>query len=227
MATSGPREVPPDLAGELGELYGVEQDLEATKDYCERLRRELSDFASADWTLVYALSEAAVVRYVRCFTKGIRLSLDPEYLTPTGREVHSWFLNLRNKHIAHSVNEFENWSVVVHVVEAPDPAAVHHVSMGAGRIGGLSLDLVESLFALCDTALEHLRPRIERLRLSVEEAVLSRPIDEVYSWRQPAPFPPSTGLHVARDRSQRKKRKSPNPAAQPDGQRTDVHWPHG
>lgn len=217
MATSGPREIPADLAGELGELYGVEQDLEATKDYCERLRRELSDFTSADWTLVYALSEAAVVRYARCFTNGTRVNLDPSLLGPNAREVHNWLWNLRNKHVAHSVNEFESWSVIVHVVEPPDPAAVHHVSMGAGRVGGLSPDLVESLLSLCDITLEHLRPRIERLRASVEEAVLSRPIDEVYSWRQPAPFPPSTGLDVARDRSQRKRRKPPNPAAQPDG----------
>jgi len=217
MATSGPREVPAALAGELGELYGVEQDLEAVRTYCERLLREFDDFASADWTLLSALSEAAVIRYARCFTSGGRVNLDPAILGPKAREAHNWLWDLRNKHIAHSVNEFEHWSVIVHVVEPPDPPMVQHVSMGTGRVGGLPPDMVESLLALCDIVLEHLKLRIERLRVSVEEAVLSRPMDEVYSWSLPAIFPPSRGLDVAQNRLQRRRGgrpETPNPADQ-------------
>ena len=206
MATSGPREVPPALAGELGELYGVEQDLEAAKNYCERLKRELSDFASADWVLVEALSEAAIIRYARCFTTGSRINLDPALLEPEARKVHDWFWNLRSKHIAHSVNEFENWSVTVHVVEPPDPPAVYGVSMGAGRVGGLSPELVGMLEVLCDVLLAYLGSRIEKKRAAVEEAVHSRPMDEVYSWGEPLVFPPPSGLDVARRRQHQGRR---------------------
>jgi hypothetical protein len=206
MATSGPREVPAALAGELGELQGLEQDLEAAKQYCVRLQRELSDPASADWIAVQALSEAAIIRYARCFTTGSRERLTPESLELDAREDHDWSYNLRDKHIAHSVNECERWSVTVHVIEPPDPPAVQHVSMGSARWEGLPLELAERLQFLCDFFLEELRLRSERVRASVEETVLSRPIDEVYAWPVSNPFPPSTGLDVSRQRKWQRRR---------------------
>lgn len=206
MATSGPREVPAALAGELGELYGLEQDLETVKEYCERLKRGFSDLASADLTVLQALSEAAIIRYARCFIDGQRVKLDPNSLGLEARKDHDWFWNLRRKHIAHSVNEFEKWSVIVHVVEPPDPPLVQHISMGSTRVEGLSLDLAENLQFLCDAFLTDLRPEIERTRVLVEGAVLSTPIDEVYAWPEPVPFPPPTGLDVSRDRKRRGRR---------------------
>ena len=63
-----------------------------------------------------ALREAAVIRYGRCFASGVRESLSHALLqsAPTDlQSAHLHFIDLRNKHVAHSVNEFEETDVVI------------------------------------------------------------------------------------------------------------------
>ena len=118
-------------AARLASLAGLKSDLEQVVDCCDRmidryagphLKKSPFDIVGftthvdfLDWE---ALSAAACIAYARCFVSGVRQSLDAELLALAEqelRETHDFTINLRNKHIAHSVNSFEENSVTVQI----------------------------------------------------------------------------------------------------------------
>ncbi len=77
-----------------------------------------------DTTGARALWIAAIVSYARCFKGGIRTSGAATSLVGGLRQLdqtsHGYFLDLRDKHIAHSVNAFEQATVGVGLGPAPE-----------------------------------------------------------------------------------------------------------
>ena len=64
-----------------------------------------------------ALIFSGVVGYARCFKTGVRaLTLDPGDLTARGApfdyDSHRYVIALRDKHVAHSVNDFEQCDAI-------------------------------------------------------------------------------------------------------------------
>jgi hypothetical protein len=55
------------------------------------------------------------VKYVRCFTTGKRFGLDLSVFDDSdgARDTHQYFKDMRDKHVVHSVNPFEDASVGV------------------------------------------------------------------------------------------------------------------
>jgi hypothetical protein len=111
-----------DEAALLSELASLFHDLNFVVNACDSLDDayaaggEDSTFTQAYWT-------AAVIAYIRCFTTGIRLRLtesDLEQLPFEGEvvEFHRLLKDMRDKHIAHSVNPFED--VQIGAVLSPD-----------------------------------------------------------------------------------------------------------
>ena len=94
----------------------VLQDLRSVIELCKRLDTELERAEDeADNLLIEALWTAALVKYVRCFTSGKRFGLDPSVFDGLAgaSETHQYFKNMRDKHVAHSVNPFEGVGVRV------------------------------------------------------------------------------------------------------------------
>jgi hypothetical protein len=129
--------------------------------------------------------EAAVVRYARCFTTGRRFKLDESWVSSELLVSHRYHWSLRNKHIAHPVNDYEQSFVTVHVIEPPSTPLVQNVGMGNARVGGFMPETADELIRLCDSLLCQLRPRIEQVRQEVERAIHTLSVDEVYSWPIP------------------------------------------
>ena len=76
---------------------------------CDRLIQLLRQ-NSKDRILVESLWTTALVKYVRCFASGKRFGLSEKIFEglkgdPIG--THNYYKEMRNKHIAHSVNAFE------------------------------------------------------------------------------------------------------------------------
>ena len=75
---------------------------------------------------------AALVKYVRCFTSGKRFGLNENiFLGIEGDPVgaHRFFKNMRDKHVAHSVNPFEEVRVgAVLSPEGTQPQVVQGIS---------------------------------------------------------------------------------------------------
>jgi hypothetical protein len=111
-----------DSAAILAELAGVYHDLKFVVDVCDRLQQAPANNGS-DAILIQALWTAALVAYIRCFTTGVRFRLTEKDLADVPllgevREFHRLLKDLRDKHIAHSVNPYE--TVKVGAVLSPE-----------------------------------------------------------------------------------------------------------
>ena len=82
---------------------------------CCRQLRELCESDGGQGPYYTAISQSAVVTYARCFASGVRKSLRAllEQAPPELRSLHDHFVDLRNKHVAHSVSELEQTHAVV------------------------------------------------------------------------------------------------------------------
>lgn len=95
----------------LADMSGVLHDLRTTAGMLAHLFREL-DKSRAFSTVAQALFDSAIIHYGRCFNSGARHAFRDvdEWaagLSDSLAGVHLEALSLRNKHVAHSVNDWE------------------------------------------------------------------------------------------------------------------------
>ena len=149
MATFSPYRFPVPEASKLASLESIKRDLEGVLAYCECLEEmRVEPFDSLLWE---AVSAAAVVRYARCFSTGAREPLDHNLLNSAPqdiKEAHEYMMNVRNKHVAHSVNAFEENEVTVTLREDGDSLEIMGVGAHHGRITGLAFHQPEQLRAV-------------------------------------------------------------------------------
>ena len=74
------------------------------------LNTEQTRALEADWI-------AAVVKYYRCFSDGVRTVLNPAFFAvfDGAAQAHQYFLNVRNKHVIHAINGFEQAKTFVNL----------------------------------------------------------------------------------------------------------------
>jgi hypothetical protein len=114
----------------------------------------------------------------------VRAKLNQEHvaqLTEHQQALHERFMDWRNKHIAHSVNPFEeNQFVVQYVAETVHEIGIQAVSVRQDRLVGLSAedlsdiqDLIQALLAIVDAEYETERARLLALvrRIPVAEVI--------------------------------------------------------
>jgi len=129
---------------------------------------------------------AAVIAYARCFATGKRTGLTPSDLEDIGLpegadEVHQWLWHMRNKHVAHSVNPFEQ--VVVGAALAPkgQPRAVVGCAALELSYASTNEEGVRQLGLISSTLKTFVAKRCEDLRLAViQEARDICDISELY-----------------------------------------------
>ena len=96
-----------DISGaeRLHSLAGITNDLQA----CLSSLEQLSKVLLIDTEITDAFLTRALVRYARCFKTGIRTVKATDLTSSFTSEdlvSHQFFLDYRDKHIAHSVNDF-------------------------------------------------------------------------------------------------------------------------
>lgn len=171
-------------AEHLGDLSLIVLDLRSTIDICRRLIEELQK-GEQDGVLIEALWTAALVKYTRCFATGKRLGLDEkifEHFEGDPLGTHGYFIDMRNKHVAHSVNLFEEVRVGV-VLSAPSAEArkVEGVAVLTRKLISAEVDGVRNLITLAST----LHKRVAELAKQEQ--------DDLLKWAQGRPvsdFPP-------------------------------------
>ena len=99
-------------ARRLADLTGIYADLSFTIDACTVLMRLLQEKRETDeaWVLKEALWSSALMSYARSFgpakryglSEAVFKDLEADYLA-----AHRVFIGFRNKHVAHSINPFE------------------------------------------------------------------------------------------------------------------------
>jgi len=129
-------------AAYLASLSGVQSDLRSVIQYCDYLQQHGP--MALDFFVWEAMSVAAVIAYARCFNQGVRhpLPKDLFILAPEHLKIaHDYFIALRSKHIAHSVNDFEENTPVAQIGEHfRSGAEIEHIHVSQSRIVGLRTD---------------------------------------------------------------------------------------
>jgi len=176
----------------LSDLYGIEIDLGNAIEFCDLL---LNAWGSTPPTiqLIDPLSTAAVVRYARCFEGGVRTRLTEEdirAIDPSWVDFHQKMFFLRQKHLAHSVNEFEENRVTVSVVEPPGPPKVHSIGMLGGRLMGLDADTAQALKELAELVRAEVSRRIDREKTRLQALVDAMPVEAVHELPEAVAFLP-------------------------------------
>jgi len=170
----------PPEGSNLADLEGVWNDLFSARDFSLRLGTAFLN-SPKDYTILDALATAALTRYARSFTTGVRKHLK-EYiddaLNVDEREMHKRFMAIRDKHIAHPVNSFETHAV--NVGFCPDDALNARatvVSTGTRTSIGLTFGEAMAIRALCETWLVYVRDLMkkeeERLLIHAQQLTAS------------------------------------------------------
>lgn len=96
-------------AKEWADIISLTNDIDSTIQICDRLIHHLAA-TSEDRIIIESLWTTALIKYARCFTSGKRFGLSHalfDGLNGDPHGAHEYFINMRSKHIAHSVNPFE------------------------------------------------------------------------------------------------------------------------
>lgn len=155
-------------ARQLASLESISVDLQAVLEYCDRLDQLRGQ--KLDSQLWEALGAAAVVRYARCFSPGARDELEHAMLDRAPAELklsHKYFIAVRSKHVAHSVNEFEENDVTVTIRQDGESLEIQGIGSHHGRVAGLAFQDVDRLRELCNWVLQETRQAaaVERAQL--------------------------------------------------------------
>lgn len=168
-------------AARLASLIGIQNDLIGVIGYCERLAEEGAH--KLDFTSVEAFSAAAVVRYARCFSTGVRQWLSIDLLSKAEahlQQAHEHFMHLRSKHIAHSVNPLEENTVTVFLSEdMKSSEEIKTVNSSHGRVLGLLPAAAEALKELAQWVLGQVLQEAEAERARLIPIVQSYSLDEL------------------------------------------------
>ncbi len=103
----------------LADLYGIAYDLNNAKYLCDKAR-EFFHPRRHDVQIVDGLIAAAIIKYIRCFSTRPRTGLCPSdisALSQENQEARKFIKTLRDKHIAHPVNSFDEAYVTATVAE--------------------------------------------------------------------------------------------------------------
>jgi hypothetical protein len=146
-------------AAELARLKSIHFDLWSVIQLCEFFEAQCAESAHgyASSEISDAFSTAILVRYSRAFASGVRRGLGEEALgtfTIEQRASHDHLRAYRDKHVAHSVNAFEETQIQARFcLERVEQEGITGVSAVHYRVVGLGSKDVSNTIGLCKTLL--------------------------------------------------------------------------
>jgi hypothetical protein len=154
---------------------------------------------SKDEMLSTSLWIAALITYARCFSTGKRFGLSEKLFESMegGVECHRLYIDLRNKHVAHSVNPFEQ--VVVGLVLSPPSSRdrkVEGVSILSQRLLHLDSEGIQNLRRLALIVMKEIEKQGKEYQEKTLEVGRRIAIDTLYAKASPrtvAPGPEEAG----------------------------------
>lgn len=176
-------------AARLADLSGILWDLRQAKEFAKLLANEFGT-SRPNWHLVEPLSIAATVMYSRPFSGGVRHRLgedDLKVLTEEQRQAHDHLRAYRDKHVAHSVNPFEeNIPRANYCVERVKEEGITGIGYGGGRVVGLSGADVAAIIEVTTVLEAHIETQIASEQARLLPIVRSLPLEQVLSGGQKA-----------------------------------------
>lgn len=186
----------------VADLHGIATDLQRAQEFAKLLIAQFTN-ETTNWQLVEPLSIAIAITYARAFSGGVRHHLgedDLKVLTTEQRESHEFLRAYRDKHIAHSVNEFEeNIARGNYCKERVETEGITSIGYGGGRLISLSGKEAQAVIEITTALKVHIRNQIEEEEARLLPIVRAMPLKEVLAGGQRA-FKPEL-CRVAKRRS--------------------------
>ncbi|SRR6266571_4360728 len=186
MATYTPVRISGPETYRLADMHGVVRDLEWLVTLCDRILRYKARGPRPDSTEMEALEAAALIRYGRCFKRGARTAfvLDAQWLARLPQELqdaHRDFEALRDKHVAHSVNDWELNIPVAYLLQDEEKGRceVSRVSVQNHRIIGQNPESIDQLKRLAEGLLAMIDVEFKAEAARVLSIVKQLPIAEL------------------------------------------------
>jgi len=173
----------------LADLTGIKADLERARETAQLLSKTMTA-EKPDWSLVEPLSVAAAVAYSRPFMTGVRTRLgedDLSTLSPVQREAHDRLRAYRDKHVAHSVNAYENNNPrAQYCVERVNEEGITAIGCSHGRVSGLSPSDIGNMTELATLLINGVERRIKEEQARLLQIVRNMPLEKVLTGGQGA-----------------------------------------
>lgn len=170
-------------AKDLADLNAIVQDLKFTIDTLERL--EL--IVGKDNLLMKTLWSSALISYRRCFNSGKRFGLTEKIFKDLKGEpikAHQYFISQSNKHIAHSVNPFEQIVIDLQLTDPKKEKAIVAISALGMSLVCTNREGIETFKNLAIVAYKYTRKETERYNKIVLDIAHKMPIDNFYKNRR-------------------------------------------
>lgn len=171
-------------AAALAGLQSIHYDLWSTIQLCGYFESQ-SQNGYPPSEITDAFSTAILVRYSRPFESGVRTKLGEDALASLSvaqRANHERFRAFRSKHIAHSVNAFEDTRVQArYCQERVQQEGITAVTAAHHRVVGLSSRDVRDVIDLCKTLLVYVDAKIDEEEKRLLSILRSMPIADVLS----------------------------------------------
>lgn len=169
-------------AARLADLTGIEWDLERAQKYAQQMKTMLeADPPNYSW--IEPLSTAALISYCRAFVTGVRAPLRHEVDETFNAEQigkHELIRALRDKHVAHSVNSFEeSLPTARYWIERVEEEGITAISQSHSRVIGLSSFDIETLIDLTEVMLERVRAEMDSEKTRLLEIVRGIPLEQI------------------------------------------------
>ena len=185
-------------ASSLADLTGIRYDLESAREFAKEFK-SVMERERPNTNLIDALTTAILVRYSRSFSRDVRKPLRNEALDTLSshqRQMHERLRDFRNKHIAHSVNAYEeNQPIARYVAERVDVEGVYAIECNHTRVVGLSSVEIDGVIELTTAMLDY----VDRVLKLEKQVILAKiraiPVQERPGrrgrYRAPPPTDPS------------------------------------
>ncbi len=203
MATYAFVDVDIEEASLLADINGVIIDLESVQMLSQYLANCFTS-GKFEMEIVDAFSTAILVRYSRPFMPGVRQKIGPDILDALSahqRKLHEKFMAWRNKHIAHSVNPFEENQVVAYYNdERVSEEGFQSISVQQHRLVGLGSQDLTELQELTSALLKLVNARVDAEKARILEMVRRMPVEGLLAKGSKAPKVPGI-KHVDKARN--------------------------
>ncbi len=137
------------------DLVGMQVDLDKCKELCTVYLKHTEGLGENKSKAQVIDNECYVttilVKYARCFKSGVRSKVQKELsttITESDRTLHDQAINIRDKHIAHSVNDLEEHRVRVYLHPPEWGKGLGSVNLESHRIIAPELEFFKKLLAL-------------------------------------------------------------------------------
>jgi hypothetical protein len=173
------------------DLNGIKHDLQSVRDFSLELKNLFQRLNAGERTLNFAymmdaLNIAILIRYGRSFTGGVRKELtiiEQDIITSLSPELqaaHRLFMLLRDKHIAHSVDECEqNRPHARYWLERVKEEGFTSIGCNSERLFGLGTQDVDTMMTLVSALLIKIEERLKKEEDKLFQFVRKKPIEEI------------------------------------------------